>query len=71
MFDAVRSEWVCDFSYNSSTEAICSQVSDIYSTFYEGGDQRGIIMVKIILDHSLFMLNDVVMALKTFMVNFF
>ena len=53
--DAVSSEWLRDFAYNSSTEELQSQANDIHYTFSEAGDQVWIMMVKIMMDHMFFM----------------
>ena len=53
--DVVRSKWLRNFSYNSSTEELRSQANDIHSTFSEVGDQVWIMMVKIMMDHMFFM----------------
>ena len=70
MLDATSSEWLCSFAYNSSIEELSSQVNNVYSTFDEEVSQRGIMIVKIILNHMFFMSNYVVIELKTFLEKF-
>ena len=52
---AVSSKWLHNFSYNSSTEELRSQVNNIYYTFSESGAQGGIIMVKSMMYQMFFM----------------
>ena len=63
----VNSKWLSDFSYDYSTGDIRYQDNNIYSKFSKSGYQGGFMMVNIMLDQMLFMSNDVVTVLKTFL----
>ena len=70
MIYAFSSKWICNFTFIFYTHEVSLQVNDIYSIFYESGDQGGSIKVKIMIDKRFLVYNAMVTESTIVLENF-
>ena len=70
MIYAFSSKWICNFTFIFYTHEVSLQVNDIYSIFYESGDQGGFIKVKIMIDKRFLVYNAMVTESTIVLENF-